>query len=125
MILQHLRPTCRCIEKGDEKAQLGEAAQYSVLCRLLLPVFSTTLALLDWPELKLVEGMEVVVVLLGENMKTDITARNKSAKILPHPIGFDAIRTPHLGQVTALELTSVLHSLHLINDIRFSYQLLI
>jgi hypothetical protein len=88
-------------------------------------VFSTTLALLDWPELRLVEGVEVVVVLLGENMKTDITARNKSAKIPPHPIGFDAMRTPHFGHVSTLELTSVLHSLDLINDIRFSYQLLI
>lgn len=35
----------------------------------------------------------------------------------PHPIGLSATFAPHLGQVSAFELTSAPHSLHLISAI--------
>ena len=36
---------------------------------------------------------------------------------VPHPIGLAATRAPHFGQVSAFELTSVPHSLHLMSAI--------
>ncbi len=36
---------------------------------------------------------------------------------VPQPIDLAATRAPHFGQVSAFELTSVLHSLHLMSAI--------
>ena len=50
-----------------------------------------------------VEGF--VVVRLEEKMETTTINRNKKLNVAPQPIGFEAILTPQVGHVTALELT--------------------
>lgn len=45
------------------------------------------------------------------------TPRITTPMSVPQPIGLAATRAPHLGQVSASELTSVSHSLHLISAI--------
>ena len=41
----------------------------------------------------------------------------KTTMTVPQPIGLEAIRAPHFGHVSALELTSLSHSLHLMSAI--------
>ena len=41
----------------------------------------------------------------------------KTTMTVPQPIGLEAIRAPHFGHVSAFELTSLSHSLHLMSAI--------
>ena len=52
-----------------------------------------------------------------EKTEIIIPPKNMTPISVPHPIGFAATRAPHFGQVSAFELTSVPHSLHLMSAI--------
>jgi hypothetical protein len=52
-----------------------------------------------------------------ENIEMMIAPKNATPTSVPQPIGFFPTLAPHLGHVSASELISAPHSLHLINAI--------
>lgn len=70
---------------------------------------------------ELVDGGDETLPVPEEKMfeKTEmiIPPKNMTPMSVPQPIGLAAIRAPHFGQVSAFELTSVPHSLHLMSAI--------
>jgi len=70
---------------------------------------------------ELVDGCDVTLPVPEEKMleKTEmiIPPKKMTPISVPQPIGLAATRAPHFGQVSAFELTSVPHSLHLMSAI--------